>query len=127
MKKKHITLLVIIFLFVTLAGAAIKAYSYYQEYKGFIEVCDHGIVYVPKGTKFVKCHGIVRSVIMFENSATDDEDCACLDYKCCDGLCYVFVMTGLEEYDSESKTEDGSIEYRKENIDRDIIKMWILC
>ena len=127
MNKKHLRLSLCIFLFIFLAVAAAKARSYYQEYAGFIEVCDHGIVYVPKGTQFVKCHGIVRKVFIFEIGATDYEDCACKDYKCCDGLCYVFIVTDPEAYYSKSVEELGSIYYREEDIDMDIIKMWIFC
>jgi hypothetical protein len=121
MNQKRIRSLALVFLSVTLAVAAVKAYSYYQEYVGFIEVCDNGIAHVPKGTQFVKCHGIVRKVILFEMSATDDEDCACLDLKCCDGFCYVFV-----EVDPEVSSS-GSNHYRELDVDEIIIKMWISC
>jgi len=71
--------------------AAISANSYVSESKGLIEVCSNGTVYVPAGTKFVKCNGIVRRIIRTGDVlAAGQEDCKCP--KCCSGDCYIPVM-----------------------------------
>ncbi len=127
MNKKRIASAAILSLCLGIAVASIGAYSYYQESKGLIEVCDNGIAYVPKGTRFVKCHGVVRSVVLFERGAVEAEDCACIDYKCCDGFCYVFIVTDPEGGDSAFPAGPDAGRSEKQASDPAVIKMWISC
>lgn len=127
MNKRRFSILALILLSGSLVIAAIKAYSYYGEYLEFIEVCDHGIAYVPRGTKLVKCHGIVKQIIIFETGVTVDEDCACLNLKCCEGLCYVLIETDPETYNNGSLVDSGSTDYRERNIEYSWVKIWISC
>lgn len=74
--------------------AAIAANSFVNESSRYIEVCANGIVYVPPNTKFVKCYGVIRRVIRFSDVLTlVIEDCKCP--KCCDGECYVPVISEM--------------------------------
>jgi hypothetical protein len=127
MKTKRISIFALIALSACLVIATIKAYSYNQEYLGFVEVCNNGIAYVPRGTKFVKCHGIVKKIVIFESGATVDEDCACLNQKCCDGLCYVFIETDPETIDVNYVTDSNSVYYRLSDINNILAKIWISC
>jgi len=83
-----------IFIFMGLAlavltMAAIRAHSFIQDAGRYIEVCRNGIVYVPPGTKYVKCNGIIRKVVGFSKEMTLDGSCQCP--ACCEGDCYVIV------------------------------------
>jgi hypothetical protein len=128
MNKKRIRFLAISFMAAMLAVAALRAYANYQESRSLIEVCDNGIAYVPRGTQYVKCHGKVRKVLLFETGETDFEDCACLDQKCCDGQCYIVIMTDPEENGSgdreKSSWRDGGAAEAGRNI---FVIIWIPC
>lgn len=91
--RRKIKLIALFFLvFSAFLYAAIAANSYVNESSRYIEVCANGIVYVPLGTKFVKCYGVIRRVIHFSDVLTlGVEDCQCP--KCCDGDCYIIVAS----------------------------------
>jgi len=75
------------------AIATIRANSYVNESKDYIEVCSKGIAYVPLDTKFVKCNGIIRKVMGFTRFLTDAvSDCECP--KCCEGSCWIIIYDG---------------------------------
>ena len=76
--------------------AALSASSFVSESSRLIEVCAKGPVYVPPGTKFVKCYGVIRRVVGFCDVLTlGVEDCKCP--KCCSGECYVPVISEMGE------------------------------
>ena len=54
-----------------------------------IEVCKDGPVYVPPGTKFVKCHGKILRVVKIERFDPGKSDCLCP--KCCEGNCGIII------------------------------------
>ncbi len=91
--RKKIKLIALFFLVSSaFLYAAIAASSYVNESSRYIEVCANGIVYVPPGTKFVKCYGVIRKVVRFSDVLTESvEDCQCP--KCCGGDCYVIVAS----------------------------------
>jgi hypothetical protein len=66
------------------------------DHTKYIEVCSHGIVYLPPDTKFVTCQGRVMRVIAIvpagEVQPQVAPDCYCP--KCCGGACAVTVSCG---------------------------------
>ena len=91
MRRKMRFISLVCLVFAAFLYAAISANSYVNESMGLIEVCANGTVYVPAGTKLVKCNGIVRRVIRSgEMLAAGQEDCRCP--KCCSGDCFIPVL-----------------------------------
>ena len=121
--------ILIIFVVGGLVGAFLRANSYVAQYSTFIEVCSNGIAYVPLDTKYVKCNGIVRKVLGFTKTATDEEDpCKCPN--CCEGKCYVIVTSdprlefGLEPGENSTFPD---VEYFRESGSLDSYILWLSC
>jgi hypothetical protein len=96
------------------AIATIKANSYVNESKEYIEVCSKGIVYVPLDTKFVKCNGIIRKVMGFTRILPMETDCECP--KCCDGSCWVIIYGDpTPEQETENLPNSPDHSYKSDN------------
>ena len=84
----------------------IKAESLSDGKDRIIEVCSEGVVYVPPGTKIVKCMGKVRKVkkiTPYQLLQRLDESCLCPN--CCGGECGVIISCDGqigESFDSDS-------------------------
>ena len=75
-----------------------------------IEVCSEGVVYVPPGTKIVKCNGKVKKVLKVTPYSAEkmqmDSDCLCPN--CCNGECGVIISCDAEPekmFDSDSSDQ----------------------
>lgn len=115
--------ILLLFFAVAIFVAVLRARAYTVQYNGLIEVCSNGIAYVPLGTKFVKCNGIVRQVRMFTKTLTEGEDpCKCPD--CCDGWCYVIVNSDAEPDENIVYPETV---YFREGGSLGIYILWLSC
>ena len=75
----------------------IKAESFPGGKDRIIEVCSEGIVYVPYGTKIVKCNGKVKRVIRitpYDSSQREGGSCIC--WNCCGGVCAIIIACDPE-------------------------------
>jgi len=102
---------------VVLTVAAIRAHSYIQDASRLIEVCRNGIVYVPPGTRYVTCNGIIRRVIGFSKEIVLDRGCRCPE--CCGGDCYVIVECAPDP--------DADVEYSAASPLRDYCGLFLDC
>ena len=72
------------------SSMGVQSELYPVDESELIEVCADGVVYVPPGTKYVRCNGKVMKVLRIERGAyRDGENCRCP--HCCDGICYIIV------------------------------------
>ena len=88
-QQKRQLALSLFFILVFSTLAVIHAKSGQSERDGIIEVCKNGIVYVPPGTKYVKCYGKVMKIKRITPYLRGDENCICP--KCCGGECAIII------------------------------------
>ena len=107
MKVKNRRLAVFsLLVFMIIAVAAIRAHSYLQKSSKYIEVCRNGPVYVPPGTEFVTCYGVVKKVVgIVLLDGPPPSDCMCP--ACCGGTCWVAVDCWAPDEDA-NKSESSS-------------------
>ena len=98
--RKHPLLISMMLVLVFSLSAGVKTDLYPVDGEKIIEVCRHGIVYLPPGTKYVKCMGEVKKILRITPYLRGDESCICP--KCCEGECSVIVScdASLEVPDS---------------------------
>ena len=108
-QKKYQMIASFLLIFAVLLFTEITAESHPGGNDRIIEVCSEGIVYVPPGTKIVKCMGKVMRVIRvtpYQSEMYLDEDCIC--WNCCDGECGIIIACdGEPEKFSDSDLIDG--------------------
>ena len=73
----------------------VNAQLYIKEIGGYVEVSAQGLAYVPSDAAFVKYNGAIRKVVAIEDVLLADEE-ECLCPNCCDGFCYVIILTDPE-------------------------------
>lgn len=96
-QKKYQIIASFILIFAIFVFTEINAKSYLDGQNRIIEVCSEGVVYVPPGTKFVKCNGKVKKVIRitpYQPGQREDENCLCP--SCCGGVCGVIISCDAE-------------------------------
>jgi len=77
-----------------------------------IEICSEGTVYVPPGTKIVKCNGKVKKVNRVSPySLIMREGDSCLCWNCCSCECGVIISCDGEpvEYSESDSIAQGSL------------------
>lgn len=110
-EKKYQIIASFLIIFAVFVFTEIKAESFPDGKERIIEVCSEGVVYVPHGTKLVKCNGKVKKVLGITpyNPILLGGECIC--WNCCGGECAVIISCdGLpgEFSDSDSSTQ-GSL------------------
>jgi len=129
MNQKLIRYILIVCAVSGLVSAYLRANSFISDYKRYVEVCSDGIAYVPKDAKFVKCNGIVRKILRFEQAVVLEVDpCKCP--KCCEGECYVIVNS-----EPSPESQSGPVQNSpspadtnfRERSDLDVYVLWISC
>jgi len=91
-QKKYQIIASFLLIFAVFVFTEIKAESFPDGKGRIIEVCSEGVVYVPPGTKIVKCKGEVKKVIRVTPYNPDQrEDESCLCPSCCDGECGIII------------------------------------
>ena len=124
MNLKRIPPYIIGLISIIIFTAPIKEKANTKSADELIEVCDKGIVYVPQGTVFVKCHGAIKKVIKIESSSSEKGECNCP--ICCSGQCYVWIscqpiLEKCNESDyiySDNEKKRAPIEY---------CRLWLEC
>ena len=114
-QKKNQIIISFLLIFAIFVFTEIKAESHPERSEGIIEVCAEGVVYVPPGTKIVKCNGKVRKVLGVTPYQTvlmregDDESCLC--WSCCGGACGIIVSCDAEpqEFSDSDSSRGGSL------------------
>ena len=110
-KKYQITasflLILAVFVF-----AEIKAESFPEGKDRIIEVCNKGVVYVPPGTRIVKCNGKVKRVLgitPYDSSQREGGSCIC--WNCCNGICVIIISCDGEpgEFSDSDSSAKGSL------------------
>ncbi len=108
-QKKYQIIASFLLIFAVFVFTEIKAESFPDGKDRIIEVCSKGVVYVPPGTKIVKCNGKVKRVIgitPFDPNKREGKDCLCPD--CCGGECGIIISCDgqtKEFSDSDSSTQ----------------------
>jgi len=108
-QKKYQVLLSFLLILAVFIFTEIKAESHLDGKDRIIEVCSEGVVYVPTGTKIVKCMGKVMKVIgvtPYQPDLVLNESCTCPN--CCEGECAIIIACDFEpgefsDYDSSAK------------------------
>lgn len=97
-QKKNQIIVSFLLIFAVFVFTEIKAESHPERNERIIEVCAEGVVYVPPGTKLVKCNGKVKRVIGMTpyQSAVESEDGSCICWDCCGGMCGIIVSCDAE-------------------------------
>ena len=90
----------------------IKAESFQEEKDRIIEVCSNGVVYVPPGTKIVKCMGKVKRVLgvtPYNSEQRESKDCLCP--SCCGDACAVVISCDGQqgEFSDSDSSPSGSL------------------
>jgi hypothetical protein len=81
---------VMVVLLAGISSMGVQSELYPVDESKLIEVCADGVVFVPPGTKFVRCNGKVMKVDRIEEGVVRESiNCRCP--RCCDGLCYIIV------------------------------------
>ena len=70
-------------------SAGVKMDFYPNDGEQLKEVCRQGIVYLPPGTKYIKCNGKVKRINRITPLTDEGESCICP--QCCGGECAVIV------------------------------------
>ncbi|MCJ7582922.1 MAG: hypothetical protein MUP98_20590 [Candidatus Aminicenantes bacterium] len=112
-RQKTIQIIASFFLiFAIFLFTEIKAESFPGGKDRIIEVCSEGVVYVPPGTKIVKCMGIIKKVIRvipYQENLRLDESCICP--HCCGGECGVIISCDAEpgKYSDFDSNKEGTL------------------
>lgn len=93
-QKKIQIIAAFLLIFAVFVFTEIKAKSHLDGQDRIIEVCSEGVVYVPPGTKYVKCNRKVKKVIRITPYQRGDENCLCP--SCCGGICGVIISCDAE-------------------------------
>ena len=91
-QNKYRILASFLLIFAIFVFTEIKAESFPGGKDRIIEVCSEGLVYVPPGTKIVKCMGKVKKIIRvlpYNPDLREGESCLC--WNCCGGECGVVI------------------------------------
>ena len=118
-QNKYRILASFLLIFAIFVFTEIKAESFPGGKDRIIEVCSEGLVYVPPGTKIVKCMGKIKKVIKVVPYLPDQrEDGSCLCPNCCGGECAVIISCDaqLREFSDADSSPQGSL-----------CAMWIDC
>ena len=111
-QKKYQIIASVLIIFAIFVFTEIKAESSLDGNARIIEVCSEGVVYVPPGTKIVKCMGKikkVRRVTPYQPDLRLDESCICP--YCCEDECGVIIACDAEpgEYSEIDTIIQGSL------------------
>jgi hypothetical protein len=131
--KKWLTRMAVAAVVVLLTGISslgVQSELYPVDESHLIEVCADGIVYVPPGTKFVRCNGKIRKVDRIEEGVfRGEESCRCPN--CCQGMCWVVVACSpLPQGGLDGVTRDcatGKIEIDDPEVLSFLCTMWLGC
>ena len=109
--KKNRMIVSFLLIFAIFIFKEIKSKSLLVGKERIIEVCSEGVVYVPPGTKVVKCMGIVKRVIRvipYQPDLRIGESCLC--WECCDGECAIIITCDMEPGELlDSDTTNGTL------------------
>jgi len=111
-QKKYQIIASFLLIFAIFVFTEIKAESHSDGKDRIIEVCSEGVVYVPPGTKIVKCNGKVKKVIRvtpYQPDQREDESCICP--SCCEGECAVIISCDGQpgEFSDSDSSAKGSL------------------
>ncbi len=113
-QKKYQVTASVLLIFSIFVFTEIKAESHPGGKDRIIEVCSEGVVYVPPGTKIVKCKGKIKKIIKvssFDPNKREGENCLCPN--CCDGICGVIISCDGEpgefSFSDSDSTSQGSL------------------
>ena len=129
-KKQFVISLVFVLVFSSLA--VIHAKSSLDDKEKIIEVCANGIVYLPPGTKLVKCYRKIMKIIRItpylaeleQQTKDGGEDCHCP--RCCDGECYIVVS--CEGAHEESAYSDSYASENESGSNMGVLcAVWLFC
>jgi len=99
-------------IFAVFVFVEIKAESFPEGKDRIIEVCNKGVVYVPPGTRIVKCNGKIKKVLgrtPYDPNKREENSCICWD--CCGDVCAVVISCDgqLGEYSDSDSSPKGSL------------------
>ncbi len=109
-QKKNQIIVSFLLIFAIFVFTEIKAESHPNGKERIIEVCAEGVVYVPPGTKLVKCNGKVKKVLGVTpyQTAIMREGDSCLCWDCCGGACGIIISCDAEPQEfSDSDSGPG--------------------
>lgn len=111
-QKKFQIIASFLLIFAIFVFTEIKAESFPDGKDRIIEVCSEGVVYVPPGTKIVKCNGKVKKVIgitPYQPDQRENENCLCP--SCCDGICGIIISCDGQpgEFSDDDSIAQGSL------------------
>ena len=109
---------------IILFAAPIIERTNYKSANELIEVCDNGIVYVPQGTAFVKCHGVIKKAIKIESVNSEKIDCNCP--TCCNGQCYIWISCAPIS-NNRNETDHIDSEKKDNRAKTDYCRLWMPC
>ncbi len=112
-QKKCQIIVSFLLIFAVFVFTEIKAESHPNGKERIIEVCSEGVVYVPYGTKLVKCNGKVKKVLGITPYLTTIEgegggkNCLCWD--CCGNACGIIISCDAEpgEFSDSDSNKNG--------------------
>lgn len=113
-QKKNQIIVSFLLIFAIFVFTEIKAESHPERSERIIEVCAEGVVYVPPGTKLVKCNGKVKRVIGMTPYQTtimsEGEEGSCICWDCCGDICGIIISCDAEpEEFSDSDAGPGGM------------------
>ena len=124
----RMAVVVLVILVAGISSMGVQSELYPVDGSKLIEVCADGIVFVPPGTKLVRCNGKIRKVLYFEEGVSKD-NCKCP--HCCEGVCYVVVICEpLPQERLDGITRDCATgELHFENPDDQVLlcSLWLGC
>jgi len=125
--RKHPLLISMMLILVFSLSAGVKTDLYPVDGEKIIEVCRNGIVYLPPGTEYVKCMGVVKKILRITPYLRGDESCICP--KCCDGECAIIVScdASLDVPDSGPNGSVYSLESMIESHAGALCTVWLDC
>ncbi len=111
-QKKIQIIASVLLIFAVFVFTEIKAESHPDGKGRVIEVCSEGVVYVPPGTKIVKCNGKIKKVLRITHLDPDmREGVNCLCPNCCGGECGVVISCDGQagEFSDSDPSAQGSL------------------
>lgn len=114
-QKKNQLIASFLLIFAIFVFTEIKAESFPERNERIIEVCSEGVVYVPYGTKLVKCNGKVKKVLgMTPYQPTMErggEEGSCLCWDCCGDACGIIISCDAEpeKFSDSDSNKNGTL------------------